>query len=172
MTPIDWAAVFDHADRNPPLAAELLSAVSPSISTPLEPTEAEAIRGEGGPDTGGWQFPTRPLPASYLLFLAWSNGGFFLTGDREFQMLAAEELREYLITYRVPYHMPGAVPFALDGGGSFFLFDLRSPADPAGEYPVLFAPAGNLAFDVAVSVARSFPDVCRGRTDPASDLPS
>jgi hypothetical protein len=172
MTPTDCASVFDHADRNPPLAAELLSAVSPSVSAPLDATELGAIRGEGGPDPGGWKFPTRPLPASYLSFLAWSNGGFFLTGDREFQMLAAEELREYLLTYRVPYHMPGAVPFALDGGGNFFLFDLRTPADPAGEYPVLFAPAGSLGFDVAVVVAGSFLDACRGRTDPASDLPS
>src|SRR5438874_13679548 len=123
MTPTDWAAVFDHADRNPPLAADLLPAVSASVSAPLDEGEEAAVRAENGPDPGFWKFPTRPLPASYLSFLAWSNGGSFLTGDREFQMLAAEELREYMLNYRVPFHLPGAVPFALDGEGGVYLFD-------------------------------------------------
>src|SRR4051812_47256691 len=101
MTPINWASVFDHAERNPPLAADLIPAVSASVTAPLDKDEEAAVVGERGPDPGLWKFPTRALPASYLSFLAWSNGGFFLSGDREFQMLAAEELREYMLTYRV-----------------------------------------------------------------------
>jgi hypothetical protein len=118
----------------------------------------------------GWVFPTRPLPPSYLDFLFWSNGGFFLNGDRELQMLAAEELREYLITYRVPYHLPGSVPFALNGSGGFYLFDLDEPPDESGEHPILFAEARDMKFSELVVVGRSFLEVCRGRTDPGDDL--
>jgi hypothetical protein len=171
MTPIDWAAVFDHADRNPPLAAELLSAVSPSISAPLDRDEVDSAFGEDEIDPSLWRFPTRLLPASYLSFLAWSNGGFFLNGDREFQMLPAEELREYMLTYRVPFRLPGAVPFALNGEGGFYLFDLSEPADEHEEYPILFAAGGNSRFNRLAVVGQSLLEVCRGRTDPASELP-
>jgi hypothetical protein len=169
MTAIDWAAVFDHADRNPPLDPGLRDAVSASVCTPPDAGERDAIVAEGGPDPDLWKFPARPLPPSYLDFLCWSNGGFFLTGDRELQMLAAEELREYLLTYRLPYHRPGAVPFALDGGGGFYLFDLAEEPDGRGEYPIVFAPGGDLRFDDPEIVGRSFVEVCRGRTKPGAD---
>lgn len=170
MTPTDWAAVFDHAERNPPLDPDLRDAVSASVCTHLDPDEAAAVRDEAGPDPDAWSFPARPLPPSYLDFLGWSNGGFFLTGDRELQMLAAEELREYMVTYRLPYQIPGSVPFALDGGGGVFLFDMRVPPDAAGEYPILFAATGDPGYDAAIEVGRSFPAVCSGRTDPADGL--
>jgi len=166
MTPIDWAAIFEHGDRRAPLPEGLLTAVSASVTTPLDPEEVRALAAENAPDPGRWEFPAHPLPASYLAFLAWSNGGGFVNGDREFQMLAAEELREYMLTYRLPYHLPGTVPFALDGEGGFYLFDLRHPPDAAGESPVLYAGTGGLGFDSAVEVGRSFVEACRGRTDP------
>jgi hypothetical protein len=165
----DWAQLFDHADRNPPLDPDLRDAVSGSVMAPLDTDEVAAITAAGGnPD--GWHFPTRPLPASYLDFLCWSNGGFFLNGDREFQMLSAEELRPYLIDYRVPYFLPGVVPFALDGSGGFYLFDLQSPPDSAGEYPILFVRSGNLATGEVVAVAASFPEALFDSTDPAERL--
>jgi hypothetical protein len=171
MTPIDWSAIFEHADRNPPLSADLREAVSASVCSALDPDEQQAIREAGGPDPDLWVFPARLLPASYLEFLCWSNGGFFVNGDRELGMLSAEELREYLLTYEVPYYLPGTVPFALDGNGNFYLFDLRNPPDVDGEYPILFTSTENLSFDVARIVGQSFPEVCRGRTNPAESDP-
>jgi NAD(P)-dependent dehydrogenase (short-subunit alcohol dehydrogenase family) len=33
-------------------------------------------------DPARWRIPDRPIPASYLSFLRWSDGGEFQTGDR------------------------------------------------------------------------------------------
>jgi hypothetical protein len=166
-----WSNLFTHAEPNPPLDPDLRDAVSGSVTALLDAGEIERVTAEGG-SGDGWQFPARPLPASYLDFLGWSNGGFFLAGEREFQMLAAEELRVYLIEYRVPYFLPHAVPFALDGNGHFYAFDLREPADAAGEHPVLFVDTGHLDAAAAVVVAGSFRDLLTDRTDPAGRLPS
>lgn len=174
MTPTDWDTVFDQADRNPPLPTGLRDAVSSSVTTPLDAEEREALSQEKVPDPDRWTFPAHPLPATYLDFLAWSNGGLFVNGERELQMLAAEELREYMLTYRLPLYLPGMVPFATDGRGNFYLFDLRNPPDAAGEYPVVFAAVGDAGAGetaAAVVVAGSFPEVCRGRTDPDDNAP-
>src|SRR5262245_58990573 len=101
MSPTNWAAAFDRADRNPPLPTDLMTAVSASVTAPLDRDERAALAAEDAPDLDRWLFPDRPLPPSYLAFLGWSNGGFFLNGDRELQMLAAEELRPYLLDYRL-----------------------------------------------------------------------
>jgi hypothetical protein len=62
--------------------------------------------------------------------------------------------------------MPGSLPFAFDGKGCFYLFDMRS-GSVEGEYPVLFTGSGNLGYDDAVRVAESFVETCNGTTDPA-----
>jgi hypothetical protein len=74
-------------------------------------------------------------------------------------------LREFLVSYHVPQYMPLAVPFAFNGGGVMYLFDMRDPPASDGEYPILCAHAGCLTFDPHDSpkVADSFPEVCRGR---------
>jgi hypothetical protein len=171
MATFTWDSVFEQADRRPPADPDWLRAMNEAISTPLLAGERQNLDAEGAPDLSQWTFPTHTLPPSYLAFLAWSDGGLFVNGDRELGMLAAPEVREYMLTYRLPYHMPGAVPFALNGGGCLYLFDLRDPPGPDGEYPVLLADAGNLGFDRAVVVADSFSAACRGRTDPEDDLP-
>jgi hypothetical protein len=111
--------------------------------------------------------PDGPLPPSYLSLLRWSDGGSFVNGDHRFDpFLPCSRLREYLLGYHVPQYMPGALPFALDGGGGFYLFDMR--AGPVrGEYPLLYAGASNLRYDDAVAVASSLIEACRGTTDPA-----
>ncbi len=62
--------------------------------------------------------------------------------------------------------MPGALPIAFNGGGTFYLFDLRQdPVD--GEYPVVSARAGNLGSepDECVVVSDCFEAACRGWID-------
>lgn len=125
-------------------------------------------RGEAAASPFGGRFfplPDGPLPESHLSFLRWSDGGEFYVGDRCFQFFSAAELRTMLLEYGVPKWMPGAFPFASNGGCRFWMFDMRKP--PSGrEFPVVLASAGNLCWEDAVAVADTFPDACRGRTDP------
>ena len=90
-----------------------------------------------------------------------------MNGDREFGMFDPKSIREYLLSYQLPEYMPGAVPFALDGGGGFYLFDMRAfPID--GEFPIVFAHSGSLGWDEDdhVVVASTFNEACRGSTHP------
>jgi hypothetical protein len=187
MTVSDWNTVFDTAYPEPGLPAQYLDdgVIEGYLFSPLSDEELRELRGrqtnpfpETDPlhatwkpfDPANWRLPAdRPLPPSYKSFLGWSNGGLFVVGDREFQMLKAQELREYLLFYEVPQYMPGAVPFALDGGGWFYLFDVRNPPGASGEYPIRFAATGNLNYDDSVLVADSFPEACRGRSNPEPD---
>lgn len=162
--PTDWLALFDVSTPNPPLPAEWLPAVSASVTAPLYADERKELAARDAPDVPSWSFPSHALPDSYLAFLRWANGGTFVTGDREFGMLAAEELRRYMLDYNLPYHLPGAVPFALDGEGGFYLFDMRGPPDTRGEYPILHVPGGDLGYDEAATLGQTFEQALGGRT--------
>jgi hypothetical protein len=91
--------------------------------------------------------------------------GCYVNGDRQIGFFSAGELRSMLLEYEVPEYMPGALPIAFDGGGTFYLFDMRK-APSNGEYPILFADAGALEFEEARVVGSSFLEVCQGTTDP------
>ncbi len=71
-----------------------------------------------------------------------------------------------LLAYELPEYMPGAMPIAFDGQGTFFLFDMRQPA-VGGEYPIVRAHAGYLGWEAEASgvIADSFLAMCRGRTE-------
>jgi hypothetical protein len=180
--PIDWPAVFTEAHPEPGASAEDLAAALADLRRPLSDEEAyEIARSQRNPfpkkdqlhaawrpfDPRRWRLPDEPLPPSYLSFHRWSDGGAFVNGDRGFDpFFPCTRLREYLLAYHVPQYMPGALPFAFDGGGCFYLFDMRQ--DPVGgEYPVLYVGAGNLGYEDAVPVASSFVEACKGTTDPA-----
>ncbi len=118
-------------------------------------------------DAKTWRFPERSLPAAYLEFLRWSNGGAagFTNGQREFGFLTTRNLREYMVAYEFPEYMPDALPFAMNGGGWFYVFDMRQdPRD--GEYPVLFTHSGELSYDEAYPLGDSFVAVLRDARNP------
>jgi hypothetical protein len=77
------------------------------------------------------------------------------------------------LAYHLPEYMPGALPFAFNGGGVFYLFDLREPADADGQYPVVAVHAGNLGWATHEEgyppecwpVADGLEQACRGRTN-------
>ena len=186
MSNINWSAYFDVAQPEPgatPLQIDYLKA---AVSAPPTEDEARAIRerqanpyppehphhAEWKPfDPADWQMSERPLPPSFLAFLQAGNGGFFANGDRELGILGTDEVREYLFTYDFPEYMPGSVPFALDGAGNFYAFDMRHDPREDGEYPVLFVAAGDLGYEDAIKVADSFQEACQGRTNPADERP-
>ena len=180
---IDWREVFEESHRARGASNKALTALAASLAEPLSPAEVEEInRGQRNPfrrsdplykfykpfDAAKWDLPNRPLPAAYLSFLRWSNGGDFRNGERWFQFFPAlgdeDGVRAMLLAYHLPEYMPGALPFAFNGGGTFYLFDMRRRAR-RGEYPVVCAHAGNLGWeaDQCARVVGSFLRACRGR---------
>ncbi|GAB3256031.1 SMI1/KNR4 family protein [Kineosporia babensis] len=70
-----------------------------------------------------------------------------------------EQMAGFYETYEFGIYMPGAWPFALDGGGGFFALDLRAITSSSTENaPVVWAHSGNLGWgeDEYVSVAADF----------------
>jgi hypothetical protein len=178
---MDWSSVFESCFHQPPgCTPAQLATFTRQLSAPLSPDEIAAVVAQQHKmyppghryylplDPGSWRLPARPLPPAYLSLLAWSDGGQFGNGDRDFQFFSTIGpigVREMTLSYAVPYWLPGALPFAFDGGGVFYLFDLRESADTDGEYPIIAAAAGSLGWDDHGyrPLASSFEDVCRGR---------
>jgi hypothetical protein len=156
-----------------PLSVEEIAIVNRSQRNPFP--ESDPLHAQYRPfDPSAWKVPDRPLSRQYLDFLRWSNGGWCRTGDREFGFFPTNhpggDVRAMMLGYHVPQYMPGALPFAFDGGGTFYLFDMRVPA-VRGEYPVVCCHAGSLRWDdyLCWVIANSFEDACRG-TENVHDL--
>ena len=159
---IEWKSRFadyDECDPKPGLNAEYIPLVDRLIADALSPEEKLEIDLRSTSDTNRWVLPARPLPNSYLSFLAWSNGGWFAKGERELAMLGGEELREYLTTYELPAAMQGAIAIATDGIGGLYLIDMRLEPDANGEYPILHVLADRFTYDDAEIVAATFPEL-------------
>lgn len=182
---IDWTNAFKIRYPATGASDQILSEALPASFAPLTNEELATIAGtQTNPfpphdplysqyrpfDAGQWQLPSKPLPPSYLDFLRWSNGGSFFNDDRHFDpFLECQELRQFLLGHHVPQYMPNAVPFALDGSGYVYLFDMRrEPVN--GEYPILFTSLGNLRYNQAKQVGTAFVEVCSGVTNPQDEL--
>lgn len=181
---MDWLTVFDEAYPEAGASESEIAWFVASVGQPLSDEELAYVNGsqqnpfpKNDPlytayrpfDASLWTIPNRPLPPAYLEFLRWSNGGEFRTGEHWLQFFAAlnriHGVRAMLLGYCFPQYIPGALPFAMSGGGTLYLFDMRRDAI-AGEYPVVCSRFGNLGWepDEAIRVAESFEEVCRGRT--------
>ena len=180
---IDWSSVFDEAYPVAGANSTVLDRLVATVGKPLSAAEVKWINRQqqnpfpkGDPlhaawrpfDPALWVIPDRLLPPSYLAFLGWSNGGQFRTGERWFDPFfpaldKTNGVRAMLLAYSVPQWMPGAIPFAFDGGGTFYLFDVRRKAK-RGEYPVVCASASCLSWEPGecVQIADSFEAACRG----------
>ena len=100
----------------------------------------------------------RDLPGTYLDLLAISHGGGIEIGEREIAYFEIESMRDYMIDYQFPVYMPGALPFGLNGGAVFYVFDMREPAS-SNEFPIVAVSSGNLCYDDAPTIARSIPEL-------------
>jgi hypothetical protein len=177
-----WSSLFTASFPVEGASEDELRTLVAALSKPLSEEEISAVnalqsnaflasdplhRHCAAADARDWRIPTNPLPPAYLDILRWSNGGSFWSGDRRFDpFFSASEIRPYLVGYQMPQFMPDAIPFAFDGGGNFYLFDMRRPSI-GGEYPILFVGSGNLGYNDAVLVATSFVEACRGSSDPS-----
>jgi hypothetical protein len=102
--------------------------------------------------------------SSYFQLLTWSNGGAFCKGQRWYDWLfATHEVLGITNAYNVPKYMPAALPFAFDGGGIFYVFDLRQPSK-LQNCPIYCVSAGYLCWnaDAAILVANSFDQALDG----------
>jgi hypothetical protein len=176
---IDWSSVFDEAY---PVAGASTADINRFVATvgqPLSQDEIDEINRFQAThfdpswrrfDPSLWVIPNRALPSSYLEFLQWCNGGEFRAGERWFQFRPALDpnfgVRTCLLAYYLPQYMPGALPFAMNGGGMFYLFDMRQP-EQRGEYPIVCSHSNCLGWDAddCVQIAQSFEDACRGVID-------
>jgi hypothetical protein len=179
---IDWPSIFDEAYPVPGATAPELERFVATVTRALTPLEIEEINdGQQNPfpnndslyatwqrfDPSLWKLPDHPLPESYLDLLSWSNGGEFRRGERCFQFFPILDpvhgVRAMMLAYRLPQYMPGALPFAFNGQGTFYVFDMRGAAK-RGEYRVVCSQCGNLGWepDQYVDVAESLEAACRG----------
>ncbi len=182
MSKIKWNNIFDEVLVNNGASDDEIATFIATVSNPLSREEQDCIRQEqcnpfpaADPlystwrpfDPGEWSIPSKPFPGAYLHLLKWSNGAECRTGDRWFQFFPANDIgngvRAMLLTYHLPQYMPGAMPFAFDGGGIFYLFDMHTQAKD-GEYSIVCSTSGSLGFGDAV-IADSFVEACQGQQD-------
>ncbi len=161
--------MFADGRRQAGASPETLAIFERRLRVPPDNDEVAAIRAMNVPvpDPSGWRLPDRPLPESYLSLLRYSDGGECGGGERWFQLFRTSGpvgVREMTLSYHVPVYMPGALPFAFNGSGIFYLFDMRGRAD---EYPVIAASAGALGWepDEYALVAPTLAEACRGTTN-------
>ena len=156
----DWSSLFDEVARETPAEQDDLAALATDLDRPLSDEEIDEAGEDGASE---WTIPSGPLPASYLDLLGWSNGGSLIRDDVSLDpFFSTHEVRDYLLSYLVPKWMPGALPFGFDGGGAFYMFDMRQPAEN-GHYPVIRVDSGDLDWDEAEVMAASFDEWLRNR---------
>ena len=146
--------IDDHLffDRNPGLSGDSVASVNSLLQSSFTDEEFERLADVFGEDAVSSLRNARPtirdLPLAYVELLKLSNGGGITIGDREIAFFNPTVMREYLVAYQIPRYMPGALPFGLNGGGVFYVFDMREPMK-ASDYPILAAAASNLVYDDA-----------------------
>lgn len=186
MSSPDWSSLFDEVHAQPGASdAEILGLIE-AVKQPLSVVELEQIKVKhrhlaemiarlaakhGGSgftlkEPAKWKLPRKALPQTYLDFLRWSNGGSFRKGAKWFDpVFRTDEVRSFLLGYDLPQYLPGVLPFAFDGSGTFYVLDLRRPPQ-VGEYPVRIAHASNLCFRASRQIGATFLDACRLTDDP------
>jgi len=181
MPDIDWNNIFDEARTSPGATDDDIDRFLNTALAPLSPAEIEEIRAsqsnpypESDPlhavwkrlDPAGWTIPDAPFPPSYLSLLRWTNGGECRTGENWFMFFPANDpvhgVRAMMLGYYLPEYLPGFVPFAFDGCGTFYLFDMRQPA-VEGEYPIVCCHAGELDPPETAKIAEKLLAACQGR---------
>lgn len=163
MGSINWDKVFKKKiERRPGLSATQISKFVKTVQQPL--TAAELKLPEVGDNARRWKLPEGVLPRTYLSFLKWSDGGEFRNGNRLMQFFPALDpehgVRIMMLLYLVPERSPGLLPFAFDGGGTFFAFDMRMrPTN--GEYAIVAAECGHA--HTPLRLASTFLEACQSR---------
>jgi hypothetical protein len=173
MRTVDWSKVFEESHPRAGASDAEIAKFVHEVGQPLsrkELKELRRVRRDCEPER--WIIPNCRLPAAYLNFLKWSNGGEFRNGRRLIQFFPISEdgdggsVRWMMLHYGVPFYTPGILPFALNGGGDFYAFDMRFRA-VNGEYSIVSAEC--CWRHTPRFVATTFKKACTGRR-PISEL--
>jgi hypothetical protein len=129
----DWTRLFEVTRREPALAPLEARRQIEQLSAPLSASELAELAGVVGcPEEAlRTQNPVAQhgFPEELLDLYRWCDGGDLTVGDRRFEpLLRLGEIREYLLAYGVIHWLPGCIPFAMDGGGCFYLLDVARPS--------------------------------------------
>ncbi len=181
----NWSTLFDEAEPKPGCSEEEVRELLAAVARPLDSQQLTYYRGlmavnpypPGTPerdtyvpsDPAGWPLPSRGLPASYLSFLRWSNGGAFRSRHRRVEFIAARWVRSVMLQNLFPMAAPHVVPFAgVPGEGDWYAFD--TVAEPVGgEFPVVYVKHGGTMRE-PMPLAATFPDFCRGADQEDAEL--
>jgi len=169
MPSLNWDSVFPDIISRPPGASEAtIQELVATICQPLTAAELEWLSPQQR-DPERWILPSLELPAAYLDLLRWSDGGQFRNGSRLFQFMPSIDskngVRAMMLAYSVPFNCPGILPFAMNGGGIFYAFDMRFRARD-GEYQIVVAECGHPHTPFAI--APTLLDACNGTVDVVS----
>lgn len=102
----------------------------------------------------------KPLPDSYLVFLARSNGGEGFIGERYVWLWRAEELMKNHIGYKVAEFLPNFFFFGTDGDGDAYAFDTSRGDSTVYDVPFIGMPTD----------ARPIADSFEALLDPAQQI--
>ena len=75
------------------------------------------------------------LPAEYMEFLKFANGGEGFIGREHVILWGVEELASMNQSYEVQKYVPGLLIFGSNGGGEAYGFDSRTPHWPVVQVP-------------------------------------
>lgn len=172
---VEWNRIFDEAKPATPASEQDIFGLRSFLCSELTDSERNEIAVQINPfrqstreymawcpvDPTKWTLPECDLPADFKDFLRWSNGGWARTGEREFGFFGIAGIRNYMLWYLFPEYLPGVVPFAFNGGGIFYAFDVRDRPQQ-GEFPIIAVATGVLDFEYSPVIGTTFVDVCRG----------
>lgn len=147
----DWDQVFPEIlERNAGATPGEIAQLIESIAAPLSEAELISInQSQQNPFQPGhqsydsyrpfdprlWRLPSPALPEDYLSLLQWCNGGVLRSKGLYFgPLFSTTEVRGYMLAYHIPEYMPDAIPIGMNGGGDFYMYDMRA-REPA---PALF----------------------------------
>ncbi|MFN5028099.1 MAG: SMI1/KNR4 family protein [Burkholderiales bacterium] len=96
------------------------------------------------------------LPADYVEFLYWSNGGEGIIGETYLMLWQVEDLAKLNIAYEVEEYAAGLLLFGSNGGGEAFAFDTQKL-----HWEVVRVPFVGMDKTEAIPVATTFADFFR-----------
>lgn len=164
MRETNWNNVFEEKIERRRGLSE--AGIARFVATVMQPISDEEVKYRLGDNASRWKLPEGPLPRSYLSFLRWSDGGEFRNGNRLIQFFPAldrsDGVRIMMLLYAVPEYLPGLLPFASNGGGVFYAFDMRMRPAANGEYPIVAAECGHA--HTPFFLTSSFRKTCGART--------
>lgn len=116
---------------------------------------------KGFTETNPEQIWNKKLPVEFFLptelqeLLQYSNGGGIINGDREFGYFSLYEISDFYYEYQFDKYTPHLMPIAFNGGGIFYAYDFRNPANIS----LVAISAGVLEYESSIIIGKTLNEV-------------